>query len=160
MRELGGSQLQKRAKTLDNSKKNVTIPVKRTSGVFGVKKICDLDRQIYNCVTPDIRTSEVIITAERIKHIQERHPGDYERFCSYLPVIIADLDYILEDTRPNTAMVLKEISEHGECFRLALRLVTPTDDPGYKNSVITFLKIREKEWRRLTKNKKVLYKSE
>lgn len=46
LRELGGSQLQKRAKTLDNSKKNVTIPVKRTSGVFGVKKICDLDRQI------------------------------------------------------------------------------------------------------------------
>lgn len=148
------------AKTLDNSKKNVTIPVERTSGVFGVKKICDLDRQIYSCVTPDIRTSEVIITAERIKHIQERHPGDYERFCSYLPVIITDPDYILEDTRPNTAMILKEISEHGEYFRLALRLVTPTDDPGYKNSVITFLKIREKEWRRLTKNKKVLYKSE
>lgn len=150
----------KRTKTLDNSKKNVTIPVERTSGVSGVKKICDLDRQIYSCVTPDIRTSEVIITAERIKHIQERHPSDYERFCSYLPVIIADPDYILEDTRPNTAMVLKEISEHGEYFRLALRLVTPTDDPGYKNSVITFLKIREKEWRRLTKNKKVLYKSE
>lgn len=57
-------------------------------------------------------------------------------------------------------MVLKKIAEHGKYFRLALRLVTPTDDPAYKNSVITFLKIREKEWRRLTKNKKVLYNSE
>lgn len=149
-----------RAKALDNSKKNATIPVERVSGVFGVKKVCDLDKKVYSCVTPDIRTSEVIITVERIKHIQERHPGDYERFCSYIPLIIADPDYILEDTRPNTAMVLKKISEHGEYFRLALRLVTPADDPSYKNSVITFLKIREKEWRRLTKNKKVLYKSE
>lgn len=156
----GRSEAAKKVKLLDNSKENVTIPIEKASGVLGVKKVCDLDMKKYSCVTPNIRTSEVIITAERIKHIQERHPGDYERFYSYIPEIITNPDYILEDAHPNTAMVLKKISEHGEYFRLALRLVTSTDDPAYKNSVITFLKIREKEWRRLTKNKKVLYNSE
>ncbi len=148
------------AKPLDNSKGHDTLPLKNASGVPNVRKVCDLDIEKYRCVSPDIRTSEVVITEERIRHIQERHPGDYERFCSYIPRIIAEPDYILEDAHPNTAMVLKEISEQREHFRLALRLASSEDDPNYKNSVITFLKIREKEWRRLTKNKKSLYKSE
>ncbi|MBQ3590686.1 MAG: hypothetical protein II979_01990, partial [Clostridia bacterium] len=56
--------------------------------------------------------------------------------------------YILEDTRPHTAIVLKHIHCENENFRLALRLVTISDSPTYQNSVITFMKIREKEWKR------------
>ena len=41
-----------------------------------------------------------------------------------------------------------------------MRLATSTDNPNYKNSVITFMKIREKEWNRLLRNKKILYKFE
>ena len=104
-----------------------------------------IDLEKYKCITPDIMTDEVIITDERINHIKERHPGDYERFCSYLPHIISDPDYIIADKRPNTAIVLKEISENNEKFRVALRLVTSNDNPDYKNSILTFLKIREKE---------------
>ncbi len=69
-------------------------------------------------------------------------------------------DFIIKDPRPNTAMVLKEFREKDLHFRLALRLATAEDAPGYKKSVITFMKIREKEWKRLLKNKKVLYKFE
>ena len=76
------------------------------------------------------------------------------------PEIILNPDYIIADARPNTAVVLKKVSEQNEHFRLALRLVTPSDNPNYKNSVITFMKIREKEWNRLLHNKKILYKSE
>lgn len=126
----------------------------------GVRKICDLDVAKYQCVTPDIRTSEVIITEERIEHIQERHPFDFERYSGYLREIIENPDYILEDERPGTALVLKQMEEQGERFRLALRLLTPMDHPAYKNSVLTFLKIREKEWNRLVRNKKILYKAE
>ena len=68
--------------------------------------------------------------------------------------------FLVEDRHPATALVLKQIEENGERFRLALRLVTGSDNPDYKNSVITFLKIREKEWNRLIKNKKMLYKAE
>ena len=119
-----------------------------------------IDIEKYKCVTPDITTDEVIITDEWISHIQKRHPGDYERFRSYLPQMISDPDYIIQDKRPHTAMVLKEIVENGEKFRLSLRLVTPDDDQAFKNSILTFLKIREKEWDRLIDNKVVLYKKE
>ena len=119
-----------------------------------------LDKEKYRCVSQDIVTDEVIITDERINHIMERHPDDYERFSAYLERIIAEPDYILEDKHPATALVLKQIEENGERFRLALRLVTGSDNPDYKNSVVTFLKIREKEWNRLIKNKKMLYKAE
>ena len=125
-----------------------------------MKKVCDLDIQLYQCVTPDICTCEVIITDERIRHIQKRHPNDFERYAKYLKEIIEHPDYIIKDERPNTAMVLKQIEAQGEHFRLALRLATVSDHPGYKNSVITFLKIREKEWMRLLRNKHILYKSE
>ena len=119
-----------------------------------------IDLAKYKCISPNIATDEVIITEERILHIQQRHPGDYERFCSYLPHIIEDPDYIIADRRPNTAVILKEIIDCDEKFRLSLRLVTSEDDQNFKNSVLTFLKIHEKEWNRLIRNKDILYKKE
>ena len=56
--------------------------------------------------------------------------------------------------------ILKSFSENEEEFKTVLRLITSTDDKHYKNSIITFMKINEKEWKRLIKNKKVLYKAE
>lgn len=115
--------------------------------------------EIYRCVTNDIVTDEVVITEERIQHIKKRHPGDYERFCAFLPEIILDPDYIIEDEHPNTALVLKEITdlETNQHIRLSLRLVTSTDNPAFKNSIITFMKTNKKEYNRLLKNKKLLY---
>ena len=37
-----------------------------------------IDKEKYRCITEDIVTDEVIITDERIGHIKERHPNDYE----------------------------------------------------------------------------------
>lgn len=132
----------------------------KQGGANGVQVIGNIDPQKFKNLSIDIREKEVIITEERIAHIKERHPDDFQRYSKYLKEIIENPDYIIEDKKPNTAMVLKQIEEQGEYFRLALRLVTPADHPSYKNSILTFLKIREKEWNRLIKNKKVLYKSE
>lgn len=123
-----------------------------------MREVGRIDIEKYRCVAEEIITDEVVITDERIAHIREHHPNDYERFSGYLSLIISEPDYIIEDVRPNTAVVLKEIVEGKERFRLALRLVTPGDHPKYKNSIITFMKIREKEWNRLIRNKTVLYK--
>lgn len=123
-----------------------------------MREVGRIDIEKYRCVAEEIITDEVVITDERIAHIREHHPNDYERFSGYLSLIISEPDYIIEDVRPNTAVVLKEIVENKERFRLALRLVTPGDHPKYKNSIITFMKIREKEWNRLIRNKTVLYK--
>ena len=109
-------------------------------------------------VSPDIRTDEDIITEERIRHIQERHPGELERYAGYLRDVVEHPSYIIADERPNTAVVLKELEAQGDHLRLALRLATAADHPDHKNSVLTFMRIREKEWLRLLRNKKILYK--
>lgn len=127
-----------------------------------VHTVGKLDKEIYKCITDDIVTDEVIITDERIAHIEERHPGDYERYQQYISDIILNPDYIIKDDRPLTAMVLKEFVDinTSKYFRLALKILTTKDETGLKNSVITFMKIREKEYKRLVKNKQVLYTKE
>lgn len=125
-----------------------------------VHPVTKLDIEKYKCVSENITTDEVIITDERIQHIKYRHPNDYERYAQYLPEIVGNPDYIIRDKRPYTAVVLKQIVENNERFRISLRLKTPNDNPDYKNSVLTFLKIREDEWERLVRNKEVLYKRE
>lgn len=119
-----------------------------------------LDVEKYKAVTADIRTQEVVITEERIQHIQERHPKDFERFCTYIPQIITDPDYIIAANKANTAVLLKEIVEDGEKFKLILRLRTQDMPEGYKNSIISFWRIGEATWKKTIKNKKILYKKE
>ena len=119
-----------------------------------------LDIEIYKCVTADIQTDEVIITDERIQHIKERHPDDFERYCQYMREIIEKPEYIIEANKPRSALILKTFTEGEDVFKTVLRLITADDDPEFKNSIITFMKIDDKEYKRLVKNKKVLYKSE
>jgi len=128
--------------------------------VCDVHSIGKIDIEKFKCVTKDIQTDEVIITDERIHHIKDRHPNDYERYYQYMQQIITNPDYIIEANKPNTALVLKSFSDGNEQFKTILRLVTSTDNSNFKNSIITFMKINDKEWQRLLRNKKVLYKSE
>lgn len=119
-----------------------------------------IDIEIYNCITKDITTDEVIITDERIQHIKEHHANNYEQYYSYMRSIIENPEYIIEANKPNTALILKSFSNGNETFKTVLRLITSSDNSKFKNSIITFMKINEKEWNRLLKNKKILYKSE
>ena len=117
-----------------------------------------INREIYKCIAENIITDEVIITDERIAHIKERHPGDYERYYTYLSRIIADPDYIVKANKSNTGVVLKEIHENGEKFKLVLRLKIEKDPAEYRNSIISFWKIGEQTWKKTLKNKKILYR--
>ena len=117
-----------------------------------------IDIEKYKCVVSDIKTDEVILTEERIDHIKQRHPDDYERFCTYIPLIVADPDYIIEANKPNTAVILKEVEDAGEKFKLVLRLKVEEDPNEYKNSVMSFWLIGDTTWRKTIKNKKILYK--
>lgn len=120
-----------------------------------------IDIEKFKCISSDIQTDEVIITENQITHIKEHHPNDYERFGKYFAEIVAEPDYIIEANKPNTALILKEIRKNqNEKFKTVLRIAASTDNSEYKNSIITFMKIDEKEWNRILKNKKILYKSE
>ncbi len=119
-----------------------------------------LDKKIYSCVSVDITTDEVIITDKQIAHIKERHPNDYEKYMQHFAEIIATPDYIIEANKENTAVILKEIKISNETFKTIVRLATSADDPTYKNSIITFMKIDDKDWNRLLRNKRILYNRE
>lgn len=136
--------------------------IKNTVGkeVKDVHYIGKLNKEIYRCVTEDIVTDDVVITEKQIEHIKLRHPNDYERFSQYFEEIVYKPDYIVEANKPNSALVLKEIQTDKEKFKTVVRIATSEDNPEYKNSIITFMKIDDKEWKRLINNKKILYKSE
>ena len=125
-----------------------------------VHTVGHIDIETYRCITDDITTDEVIITSERIQHIQERHPGAYEKIKDFLQAALDDPDYILEDKNPNTGLILKAIKENGLRFQMVLRVHTSVDNPGFKNSIISGWDISESRWENYVNNKKILYKRE
>lgn len=153
-----GVAADKPASSLRRNTENDIITASTTDGGGGVHTIARIDKDIYSCVTDDIVTDEVILTEERIAHIKEHHPNDYERYGHFIKQMLEEPDYIIDSELPNTAFVLKEFKEDAKQFRLILRLHTSTDEAGHKNSVITFQYVKAKEYRRLVKNKNVLYK--
>lgn len=165
-RYLAGEDWQKLVRNDNVSKENRLSGIKvadilKKDNLIGVEEVTligKIDKNIYSCITDDIQTDEVIITDERIGHIKQNHPNDYEKYYAYLKMVVEEPDYIVEANKTNTALILKEIIESDEKqFKTVLRLKTSTDKPEYKNSIITFMKINEKEWKRLLKNKNVLY---
>jgi len=117
-----------------------------------------IDREMFQAAVLGTLTDEVILTDPQRQHIIESHPNDYERYARYLPVVLLEPDFIVEDNNPNSAVLLKKIDREGKRFQLILRLKVEDDPIDYKNSVITFWKIEEKRYRRYLRTKKVLYK--
>ncbi len=66
---------------------------------------------------------------------------------------------LLKDA-PNTGLILKLVEDNGQQIQIVLRLHTSSDEPGYKNSVISAWKISESRWNNYIRNKKILYKKE
>jgi hypothetical protein len=102
----------------------------------------------------------VIITDERIGHIRERHPDDWERYQEYVREVVEAPQIMIETKKPHTAVILNRVGENGTPTKTILRLHVPVDPDDRKNSIITFMQIDEKTWKRLLENKKVLYKRE
>lgn len=119
------------------------------NGGSDVQTVGRIDIEKYRCITDGITTDEVIITDERIQHIMERHPGDYERYIGYMPEILANPDYILEANKPNTGVVLKEIEDGGKKFKVILRVKVESDPADYKNSILSFWHIGDTTWNKM-----------
>ena len=103
-----------------------------------------LNRKIYDNITINHTTDEVIITEEQLLHIRERHPEAYKDVKRYVKDILDDPDYIIKDKHPNTGLVVKKLVAERESFILVLKIATSDDRRGYKNSIITSWKITEK----------------
>lgn len=135
-----------------------------TSNKIGVNQdvnfVCKIDQSLYRIVEQDLVTDEVIITEQQILHIEEGHPGDYNRLAAYIPDVLQQPDYILRGNRPHTALVLKQISTPEMTAEVVLRLKVSGDPEEYKNSIITMWNISQKRFRRLLRQSEILYKKE
>lgn len=119
-----------------------------------------LNWEVYDCITTNHTTDEVIITEEQMIHIRERHPEAYSDILVYIREILSNPDYIFRDKHPNTGLVVKKIVNEEESSLLVLKIMTPADQKEYKNSIITSWKITEKRLNNYLRNKEIIYKKE
>lgn len=117
-----------------------------------------INKEQYSLISEYIITNEVVLTNKQIEHIKERHPNDYEIYFGYIKEIVENPDYIIRDNNPNTGFLLKEFVEDDKRFQLILRLHTSLDNPNYKNSIITFLKVSKKKYNQYLRNKEIIWK--
>lgn len=119
-----------------------------------------INKKMYECIATEIVTDEVIITDERIAHIVQRRGQEfYDSYGSYFAEIVEAPDYIFKD-KENTALVCKEVVRDGKYINVVLRIVVSTDDPSYKNSIITAVGESEKRFKQRLRNNEPLYKKE
>lgn len=151
---------QDESKSVAITTKSVTIKEKPVDGEGpSLTVIGKINVDKYKCVTKNITADEVIITDERIDHINKRHPGDYEIIEPYLQEVLDEPDYILKDEKQcNTGLVLKQVFRDGLRVQVVLRLHTTSDVQDYKNSILSAWRISESRWNNYLKNRKILYK--
>lgn len=123
-------------------------------------KLGKLNWSIYECISKEHVNDEVIITAEQLSHIHERHPEAYGDTLNYVKSVLDEPDYIIRDKRPNTGLVVKRILYEDNNILLVLKICTCNDRKGYKNSIITSWKITERRLNNYLRNKEIIYKKE
>lgn len=120
-----------------------------------------IDKEIYKCITENIMIDEVVITDNQMQHIMERHPDTYEKVGIYLEAALKNPDYIIEDKHMNTGLIIKRIDlNNRKHIQIVLRICTPEDVDGYKNSIISCWEISDKRLQNYLRNKRILYKRE
>ena len=119
-----------------------------------------IDKNKFVGILANISSDEVIITDERIQHINNGRGSEfYETYSKYFSDVISDPDIIFEDKK-YTAAVVKRIDDGVQHLNLILRLVAPDNDGEFKNSIITAIGIGDKRLETYRKNKKIVYKKE
>ena len=106
-----------------------------------------------------LQTDDIIITSERIAHIKQRHPEDYDFFEMFGIESVTNPDFIIKDLK-NTGTVFMVKRLPNTNLNVVIRLALGIDQNGLKNSVMTFYRIRERNLRKLIGKNVLLYKKE
>lgn len=124
-----------------------------------IQSLGRIDIQVFSKEFGRIQTDEIIVTNERIAHIRERHPEDYNLFEKYGYESVKSPDLIIKDLKHcGTVFMVKKLPETN--LNVVVRVVLETDDSKLKNSVMTFYRIREKNLKKLIEKNRLLYKKE
>lgn len=106
-----------------------------------------------------LKTDEIIITNERIDHIKKRHHEDFLLFEKYGVQTVENPDTIIKDYKnKGTVFMVKKLPDTN--LNVVARLVVDDDNENFKNSVMTFYRIRNRNLEKLANKNKTLYKKE
>ena len=118
-----------------------------------------INKSFYKEISETIITDEVIITDERIEHIiQRRGQAFYDKYHPYFAEIVENPDYIFKDKKINTALVAKSVNKDGANVNIVIKIATETDDPEFKNSIITAVIEGRKRFEQRLRNNEPIYK--
>ena len=123
-------------------------------------KIGKLNRKMLNKLGIDIVTDDVIFTFERIEHVKSKRILLYDEVKNILPIAIYSPDYIYKDwnNRDNTYIFIKDLYKNTK-MNIAIKMSEENDNKHPKNSIITVIKIGEKTFNKIYRNKmeKILF---
>jgi len=117
-------------------------------------KVGKLNTQILKHINIQLITNEVIVTFERLEHVEERRREVYDEVKTILPIAVFEPDYIYKDwnNRANTLVFIKSIDETSKIC-IIIKIAELNDEKHSKNSIITMIKIGKKTFKKIYKNK-------
>ena len=126
-----------------------------------------INTKMFELISNDIITDEVILTDKQRTHINERHPEILIKYEGFFKTIIENPDFIIKDnTRENTALLFKKINNNSENKKISenvnvvLKLAVENNSIYNKNSIITCIPIGKNRLRSYINNGKIIYKNE
>lgn len=118
-----------------------------------------IKKELFRKKYDNIKTEKVIVTCERIRHIQARHPEDYELFIKYCKECIELPDIIINDGKNvETVFMIKKLP--GLNLNIVIHLSLENGENKLDHSVMTCWRIRDKNLAKLMHKNQVLYKKE
>ena len=141
--------------------KSGTIDKNEINEVDKLQYICKLDKEKFKEISQSIITEDVVLIEKQRQHIKERHPEIYDMVKDRFNEIIENPDFIMKDnSRENTALIVKSLTEDKKNVNVVLRLAVEGDDKNNKNSIITCIPIGKNRIKSYKNNGKIIYKKE
>ena len=118
-------------------------------------EIGKLNTVLFEKIGKYLITDEVIFTYERMNHVETKRVQLFNEVKSILPDVLYDPDYIYKDwnNRDNTLVLIKTIDEKLN-LNVVLKIAILNDEKHTKNSIITMIKIGNKTFNKIKRNKK------
>lgn len=121
-------------------------------------KVGEINKKIFSCISEEIVADDVIITSNRINHIESRRGKEfYEKYSPYFADIVSNPDYIFPDNQINTALVCKKIKSENKYINIVLRIIVQSEGSAYKNSIITAIGENDKRFKQRLRNNTPAY---
>lgn len=118
-------------------------------------EIGKLNIELFEKIGKHLITDEVIFTYERMNHVETKRVQLFNQVKEYLPDILYTPDYIYKDwnNRDNTLVLIKSLDEKSN-LNVVLKIAVLNDEKHTKNSIITMIKIGNKTFNKIKRNKK------